>query len=60
MLASMLDNSYKTQGNYNNHIGLPLTILNCPIDAKYLVLELGTSSPGEIAFLAKIANLIIV
>lgn len=39
----MLDNSYKTQGNYNNHIGLPLTILNCPIDAKYLVLELGTS-----------------
>lgn len=56
MLASMLDNSYKTQGNYNNHIGLPLTILNCPIDAKYLVLELGTSRPGEIAFLAKIAK----
>lgn len=45
----------KTEGNYNNHIGLPFTLLNTQEDTKYLVLELGMSSLGEIDLLAKIS-----
>ena len=42
-------------GNYNNHIGVPVTILNCPISCKFLVLEMGMNHAGEIANLTTIA-----
>ena len=48
--------TYATEGNFNNHIGLPLTILNCPDDAEFLVVEMGTNHPGEIAALCDIAE----
>ena len=48
--------TYATEGNFNNHIGLPLTILNCPADAEFLVVEMGTNHPGEIAALCRIAE----
>ena len=47
--------THATDGNFNNHIGLPLTILNCPKDADFLVVEMGTNHPGEIAALCQIA-----
>ena len=48
--------TYATEGNFNNHIGLPLTILNCPADADFLVVEMGTNHPGEIKALCDIAE----
>ena len=48
--------THATAGNFNNHIGLPLTILNCPADADFLVVEMGTNHPGEIAALCDIAE----
>lgn len=41
--------SYVSQQSFNNALGVPITILNTPRDADYLVAEIGTSSPGEIA-----------
>lgn len=48
--------THATQGNYNNRIGVPLTVLNCPRDAAFLVLEMGTNHPGEIAALCDVAE----
>ena len=48
--------THATEGNFNNHIGLPLTILNCPADADFLVVEMGTNHPGEIRALCDIAE----
>ena len=47
---------HATVGNFNNDLGLPLTILNCPSDADFLVVEMGTNHPGEIAYLVDIAR----
>lgn len=58
MTASLLSLSYKvqkTEGNYNNHIGLPLTVLDLSEDTEIAVLEMGMSGRGEIAFLTKLA-----
>ena len=54
---STVGRTYATEGNFNNHIGLPLTILNCPDDADFLVLEMGTNHPGEIASLCDMAEI---
>jgi UDP-N-acetylmuramoyl-tripeptide--D-alanyl-D-alanine ligase len=47
---------YSTEGNLNNHLGVPLTLLACPDDAEFAVVELGMSAPGEIAHLTKLAR----
>ncbi|WP_100330086.1 UDP-N-acetylmuramoyl-tripeptide--D-alanyl-D-alanine ligase [Bacillus xiapuensis] len=59
MLASLLSLKYKvqkTEGNYNNHLGLPLTILSLSTDTEVAVLEMGMSGKGEIDFLTKLAS----
>ncbi|WP_462412648.1 UDP-N-acetylmuramoyl-tripeptide--D-alanyl-D-alanine ligase [Neobacillus sp. Marseille-QA0830] len=58
MTASLLSLKYKvqkTEGNFNNHIGLPLTVLNLNEDTEVAVLEMGMSGRGEIEFLTKLA-----
>ncbi|MGD8729379.1 MAG: UDP-N-acetylmuramoyl-tripeptide--D-alanyl-D-alanine ligase, partial [Gemmatimonadota bacterium] len=47
---------HATRGNYNNRIGLPLTLLDAPEEAEAVVLEMGTNEPGEIRILAQIAR----
>ncbi|WP_110926387.1 UDP-N-acetylmuramoyl-tripeptide--D-alanyl-D-alanine ligase [Bacillus massiliglaciei] len=59
MIAALLATKYKvhkTSGNYNNHLGLPLTLLSMPEDTEAAVLEMGMSSRGEIEFLSKMAR----
>jgi UDP-N-acetylmuramoyl-tripeptide--D-alanyl-D-alanine ligase len=48
---------HATEENFNNHIGVPITILNCPGDADFLVVEMGTNHPGEIAHLCDVAEI---
>ncbi|WP_342760352.1 UDP-N-acetylmuramoyl-tripeptide--D-alanyl-D-alanine ligase [Paenibacillus sp. PK3_47] len=58
MITALLEKQYKvhkTQGNFNNHIGLPLTVLSMSEDVQIAILEMGMSSRGEIALLAALA-----
>jgi UDP-N-acetylmuramoyl-tripeptide--D-alanyl-D-alanine ligase len=45
----------KTQGNFNNHVGLPRTILEATSRDEIAVWEIGMNHPGEVAALAKVA-----
>ena len=59
MIASIIETKYKTlktQGNLNNHIGLPLTLLARKPEHEVGVLEMGMSAAGEIKRLAEIAK----
>jgi len=47
---------HSTPGNFNNHIGLPLTILSTPPQTEILVLEMGSNHPGELQVLCKIGR----
>lgn len=51
-----LAETHATEGNLNNHWGLPLSLARMPRDARYGVLEIGMNSPGEIAPLSRLAE----
>ena len=55
-LLSTKAKTLKTEGNYNNHIGLPYTLLNVTDEEKFVVLEMGMSSLGEIRRLGEISS----
>ena len=46
---------HSTTGNFNNHIGVPLTLLSSPPDMGFMVVEMGANHKGEIAGLCQIA-----
>ena len=48
--------TYKTQGNYNNEIGLPYTALHMPDDTEKIVLEMGQDHMGDIHLLSTLAK----
>jgi len=48
--------TYATKGNLNNHIGVPLSILNIGSDAEFAVIEMGANHQGEIRDLSKISD----
>jgi UDP-N-acetylmuramoyl-tripeptide--D-alanyl-D-alanine ligase len=57
MIASILQAAFGgdvlvTQGNFNNDIGLPLTLLKLSAAHRAAIIEMGTNHPGEIAYLA--------
>lgn len=58
LISAVLKQKYKvvaTQGNLNNHIGVPLTLLNMTKDTEMGIVEMGANHPGEIDELCKIA-----
>ncbi len=59
LIAAVLETRFRinyTQGNFNNHIGVPLTILATQSEHEILVIEMGANHPGEIEFLCSIAQ----
>ena len=59
LVANVLKSHYRvlyTQGNFNNHIGVPLTLLNLKEEHEYAVVEMGANHPGEIKTLVHIAE----
>lgn len=59
LVATVLQQKYNllyTQGNLNNHIGVPLTLLRLTPEHEMAVVEMGASHPGEIKTLVNIAD----
>ncbi len=59
MIAAALSEKFsvlKTEGNFNNHIGLPLTVLGLSEKHTAAVIEMGMSAKGEISYLTRIAK----
>lgn len=59
LVHAVLAKRYKasaTAGNFNNHLGVPLTLLAIPEGTQIAIVEMGANHPGEIAFLCDIAG----
>ena len=56
IIANSLNNSSKTIGNYNNEIGMPLSIINASPKSKNIIIEIGAAKAGDIDYLSRILN----
>lgn len=59
LVHAVLSKRYRTsatKGNFNNHLGVPLTLLSIPANTELAIVEMGANHPGEIAFLCGIAD----
>ncbi|GAA4823277.1 UDP-N-acetylmuramoyl-tripeptide--D-alanyl-D-alanine ligase [Algivirga pacifica] len=59
LLNQVLSKKFKThatEGNFNNHIGVPLTLLKMPEDTEIALIEMGDNHMGEVAALCQIAH----
>ncbi len=59
LVSAVMGTHYKThftKGNFNNHIGVPLTLLAMPMDSEVAIIEMGANHIGEINFLCQIAE----
>jgi UDP-N-acetylmuramoyl-tripeptide--D-alanyl-D-alanine ligase len=59
LLFTVLSSKFKTvatQGNLNNHFGVPITLLSIPLNCEISIIEMGANHAGEIDSLCKIAN----
>ncbi|MBK6932228.1 MAG: UDP-N-acetylmuramoyl-tripeptide--D-alanyl-D-alanine ligase [Saprospirales bacterium] len=59
LVSAVLNSHYPchfTQGNLNNHIGVPLTLLSMPANTEVAVVEIGANQPGDIDQLCAIAH----
>ena len=59
LVAAVLSQKYNiiyTQGNFNNHLGVPLTLLQIKPDTEIAVVEMGANHPKEIEFLCSLAQ----
>lgn len=59
LINAVLSEKYRTtatKGNFNNHIGVPLTLLNIREKTEIAIVEMGASAPGEISSLVRIAK----
>lgn len=58
LLDTVLDQKYNvhaTKGNYNNHLGVPLTLLATPLNVEVIIVEMGANKKGDIEELCHIA-----
>lgn len=59
MTAALLETEYnvvKTEANFNNEIGVPITLLNMNANTEVVVVEMGMDRPGQLDFLSKMAQ----
>jgi UDP-N-acetylmuramoyl-tripeptide--D-alanyl-D-alanine ligase len=59
LVRDILSQQFKvhaTIGNLNNHIGVPLTVANMPLDTQKAVIEMGMNNAGEMSYLSSIAR----
>ena len=59
LAISIFSEAYKvhaTRGNFNNHIGVPITLLETPLDTEIALIEIGTNNFGEVKFLSEMSE----
>lgn len=59
IISSILSRFYKVHNSiksFNNHIGVPITLANAPIDSDLIIMELGMNQKGEISYLTNIVR----